>query len=91
MLVFQWLEPVYFKTHDTSFPSQSPEIMGYFVGFSKNVGHMVMTYKIWNKKTNKRLDRSAVRSVKTPNINLKAMTTAGEEQVLYQLLLSNTM
>ena len=71
ILSFHWLEPVYFKTHDTSFLSQSPEIMGYFVGFSDNVGHL-MTYKIWNKATNKILDRSAVRSAKTPNVNLKA-------------------
>ena len=76
MLVFQWLGPVYFKTHDTSFPSESPEIMGYFVGFSENVGHM-MTYQIWNKTTNKILDQSAVRSAKTKNINLKAMTPDG--------------
>ena len=81
ILAFQWLEPVYFKTHDTSFPSESPEIMGYFVGFSENVGHM-MTYKIWNKSTNKILDRSAVRSAKTQNINLKAMTPDRKQEHL---------
>ena len=27
ILSFQWLEPVYFKTHDTSFPSESPEVI----------------------------------------------------------------
>ena len=79
ILSFQWLEPIYyFKTHNTSFPSESPETMGYFVGFSNNVGHIMVTYKIWNKKNNKILNRSAVRSAKTPNVNLKATSPESE-------------
>ena len=69
ILAFSWMEPVYYKQHDTAFPSDSPESLGYFVGFSEHVGHL-MTFKIWNKDTNKVLDRSVVCSalhLDTPN------------------------
>ena len=64
ILTFSWMEPVYYKRHDSHFPSDSQESLGYFVGFSEHVGHL-MTFKIWNKDTNKILDRSAVRSALT--------------------------
>ena len=53
---------MYFKSHGTTFPDTAEEF-GHFVGFSEHVGH-AMTYKIWNKRTNKIVDRSAVRSAR---------------------------
>ena len=42
-----WVKVYISKTEDTgkNFPSESNEILGQFVGFSKDVGHM-MTFKI---------------------------------------------
>jgi hypothetical protein len=39
LLSFQWWEPVYFKLDDASFPSDSRERRGHFVGISEHVGH----------------------------------------------------
>ena len=51
LLRFAFYEKVYYKTEEPSFPSDSPESLGYFVGISENVGH-AMTYKILNPETN---------------------------------------
>ena len=59
LLTFSWMKPVYYKHLDSNFSSDSLESLGYFVGFSEHVGHL-MTFKIWNRDTNKILDRSAV-------------------------------
>ena len=61
LLPFHWMEPVYYRTHDATFPSQPTETLGYWVGIAEHVGH-AMTYKIWNKNTGKILDRSNVRT-----------------------------
>ena len=45
LLSFKWMEPVYYKIEDLSFPSESPEGSGYWVGIAEDVGH-AMTYKI---------------------------------------------
>ena len=69
---FRWLEPVYFKDHDTHFPSSSPEKFGYWVGVAENVGHD-LTYLIWSKEHNKIIPRSCVRSALDPStINPRA-------------------
>ncbi len=50
---FKFWDPVFFLHHDTdgkSFPSQSNEEKGRFVGFSENVGHQ-MTYLIYKEET----------------------------------------
>ena len=65
MLVFTWLEPVYFKVDDSNFPSKSPEALGYFVGVADHVGH-TMTFLIFHKATKKILPRSTVRSALDP-------------------------
>jgi hypothetical protein len=39
LLSFRWWEPVYFKLDDASFPSDSRERRGRFVGISEHVGH----------------------------------------------------
>ena len=72
LLSFSWLEPVYYKIDDTSFPSESPEGLGYWVGVAEHVGH-ALTYKIWSKTSGKILHRSAVRSAKDKeNTNFRA-------------------
>ena len=71
LLSFSWLEPVYYKIDDVSFPSESPEGLGYWVGIAEHVGH-ALTYKIWSKKTGKILHRSAVRSARDKDINFCA-------------------
>jgi hypothetical protein len=64
-MTFQWMEPVYYKLDDSAFPSSSKEAFGYWVGIAEHVGH-AMTYKIWNKLTNKILHRSVVRTALDP-------------------------
>ena len=72
MLVFTWLEPVYFKVDDSPFPSASPEALGYFVGIAEHVGH-TMTFLIFHKATQRILPRSTVRSALDPAArNLRA-------------------
>ena len=39
LLQFHWYQCIYCDTDDTSFPSETSEISGRFVGFSEHVGH----------------------------------------------------
>ena len=66
LLRFYWWEPVYFKVDDASFPSDSREERGHFVGISRNVGH-AMTYKILCDKSLKVLHRANLRSAANPS------------------------
>ncbi|GAX29003.1 hypothetical protein FisN_7Hu406 [Fistulifera solaris] len=52
---------VYYRVEHHSFPSDSREAMGYFVGVSKNVGQ-AMTFKILTMGTRRIIHRSAVHS-----------------------------
>jgi hypothetical protein len=45
MLYFSFYEPVYYLVDETTFPSESKELRGRWVGVSENVGHF-MTYQI---------------------------------------------
>eukprot|EP00536_Pseudo-nitzschia_multiseries_P005269 jgi/Psemu1/12096/gm1.12096_g len=56
---FFWFEPVYYKTPDTPFGSQTTECLGHFVGLVEHVGNG-LCFKIWDPITNKLLDRSGV-------------------------------
>ena len=64
LLRFFWWEEVYYKIDDASFPSQSREEKGHFVGFSETVGH-VFTYKILTPNL-KIIHRSNVRTAMDP-------------------------
>ena len=78
MMYFQWLEPVFVKLDDSHFPSKSTEILCYWVGIAEHVGHS-MTFKVWNKKTNKILDRSTIRTALDPKTrNLRANPLADD-------------
>ena len=55
---------VYFPRYTDSFPSDTTEDIGYFVGFSENVGHSI-TFKVLTLDTRKILFRSRVRPAKS--------------------------
>jgi hypothetical protein len=59
-------EPVYYLVDETTFPSESKELHGRWVGVSKNVGHF-MTYKILMDDTRRIIHRSNIRSAADPN------------------------
>jgi hypothetical protein len=65
LLRFGWWDPVYYKLDDSSFPSDSREHRGRFVGISEHVGH-AMTYMILTDDTQKIIHRSNVRSALDP-------------------------
>ena len=59
LLAFAWYEPVYYKVDDSSFPSDTVEKYGRFVGVAENVGH-IMTFRILTDDTWKIIPRSNV-------------------------------
>jgi hypothetical protein len=66
MLYFLFYKPVYYLVDETTFPSESKELRGQWVGVSKNVGHF-MTYKILTDDTRQIIHRSNIRSAADPN------------------------
>ena len=60
LLQFVFFEPVYYLKHEASFPSDTTECRGRFVGISVNVGHP-MTFKILTAK-NVTIHRAVVRT-----------------------------
>jgi hypothetical protein len=66
MLYFSFYEPVYYLVDETTFPSESKELCGRWVGVSENVGHF-MTYKILTDDTRQIIHRSNIRSAADPN------------------------
>jgi hypothetical protein len=65
LLCFVWYEPVYYKVYENSFPSESREGRGRFVGISEHVGH-AMTFKVLTDDTNEVIHRSEIRSALDP-------------------------
>jgi hypothetical protein len=61
LLRFQFYEPVYYRASEYSFPSDSREQRGRFIGIAEHVGH-AMTYKILADESQKIIYRSEVRS-----------------------------
>ena len=59
-LQFYWYQHVYYKASETSFPSESPEEIGHFVGFAENVGNALM-YRVLTD-SEKVISRSSLRS-----------------------------
>jgi hypothetical protein len=66
MLYFSFYKLVYYLVDETTFPSESKELCGRWVGVSKNVGHF-MTYKILTDDTHWIIHRSNIRSAADPN------------------------
>jgi hypothetical protein len=65
LLCFHWYQPVFYAIDDPSFPSESPEALGYFVGISTHCGH-AMTFKVLTADTNKVILCSQVRPADDP-------------------------
>ena len=65
LLRFTWWERVYYMKDDSSFPSESGELSGRFVGIAENVGHY-MTFKVLDDETKRVIHRSNVRSAEDP-------------------------
>ena len=59
LLFFEFWEPVYHAAHDPSFPSESNEKLGRFVGIAENVGH-ALTLKVLDESTTKVLSWSHI-------------------------------
>jgi hypothetical protein len=70
LLRFAWWDPVYYMMDDSSFPSDSRERRGRFVGISEHVGH-AMTYMILTDDTQKIIHRSNVRTALDPTTQNK--------------------
>jgi hypothetical protein len=66
MLYFLFYKPVYYLVDETTFPSESKELRGRWVGVSQNVGHF-MTYKILMDDTHRIIHRSNIRLPADPN------------------------
>jgi hypothetical protein len=60
MLYFLFYEPVYYLVDETTFPFESKELRGRWVGVSENVGHF-LTYKILTDDTRWIIHRSNIR------------------------------
>jgi hypothetical protein len=73
LLYFLFYELVYYLVDEATFPSDSKELRGQWVGVSKNVGHF-MTYKILTDDTRQIIHRSNIRSVADPNSRTYVLT-----------------
>lgn len=83
MLRFFWWEEVYYKLDDSSFPSDSTERKGHFVGIAEHVEHY-MTFKILVDETRWVLYCSNVQSAEdpqTPNKLLDSLLTPSSKPV----------
>ena len=61
LMLFTFYDEVYYsRDAKPSFPSQSPECKGRFVGFTKHVGH-ALTFNVLSDKTRRVLPRSLIR------------------------------
>ena len=76
LLSFHFWQPFYFKSDDSSFPSDSTEETGRFSGISENVGHD-MTFSIINTTINKIISTYNIRTVgepTSPNLRINPLT-----------------
>ena len=65
LIRLEFWEPVFYQMRDASFPSDSTECLGRFVGIAENGGH-AMSYKILTD-SDKIITRSVVRSARHGN------------------------
>jgi len=61
LLRFYWYQPVLYNVDNASFPSESHESLGYFVGVVTHCGH-AMTFKVLSAESQRVLIRSQVRA-----------------------------
>jgi hypothetical protein len=65
-MYFTFWEPVYYHVQDPSFPSESPEATGHFVGIAEHVGH-AMTFMVLTDDTNRVIFHSNIRTACDPS------------------------
>ena len=82
LLRFEFYESVFYLLEEYSFPKETREGVGRFVGIAENVGHK-MTYKILNEDSGRIINRSIVRTAQFSSLpNRRALARDGEEPPL---------
>jgi hypothetical protein len=86
MLYFLFYEPVYYLVDETTFPSESKELRGQWVGVSENVGHF-MTYKIMTEDTHQIIHHSNIHLAADPNARNLCLDPLNDEppEVIWSL------
>jgi hypothetical protein len=78
LLQYKFYEKVYFKTHNPSYPSDSRERAGFWVGVAEHVG-TALTYKVLTADTRKIIYTSELRSGEDQSrVNKRADADKGE-------------
>jgi Reverse transcriptase (RNA-dependent DNA polymerase) len=75
---FYWWQPIYYMANESSFPSESKERRGHWVGVAENWGH-AMTWKIRTDDTRKIIYHSSVRPATSDSPNYRLGPLHGEE------------
>jgi hypothetical protein len=83
LLCFHFWQKVYFIIVDSSFPSNSMEVVGNIVGISEHCGH-ALTYKVLNPKILKVVYQSSFHPVVSDDINVRAELLDGEKTDVIQ-------
>ena len=79
-LQFSFYEPVYVKRSKASFPSESEEVRGRWVGLAEGIGD-AMTWQILLDDTLEVVPRSVVRSATNPkHLNMRLESDSGENE-----------
>ena len=77
LLLYTFYQPVFYATHNQSFPSSSEERSARWVGFGEHVGD-ALTHKLLDDDTKKILYRSAVRPSDSAHPNMRLASDGGE-------------
>ena len=77
LLLYTFYQPVFYATHNQSYPSSSEERAARWVGFGEHVGD-ALTHKLLDTDTKKILYRSAVRPSDSAHPNKRLVTDGGE-------------
>ena len=77
LLLYTFYQPVFYATHNQSYPSASEERAARWVGFGEHVGD-ALTHKLLDDDTKKILYRSAVRPSNSAHPNKHLVSDGGE-------------
>ena len=77
LLLYIFYQPVFYATHNQSYPSASEERAARWVGFGDHVGD-ALTHKLLDDDTKKILYRSPVRPSESANPNKRLVPDGGE-------------
>jgi hypothetical protein len=83
IISFRWYEPVYYKSHSSSYPSSSNEKLGRIVGVAEHKGD-ALTFLVLDTLNNQVLARSELRSAVTvtaPNIRAEFLGNSSPDGV----------